>query len=105
MPSQLAQDLSPFYVMEVLERAKHLESAGKDIVHFEVGEPDFETPKEICETAIASLKKGETKYTSSLGLNELRESVAGNYNNNYGLNISHNNVVVTSGSSPALTSF
>ena len=55
MPSNLVQKLSPFYVMEVLEHAKKLESGGRDIVHFEVGEPDFATPREICEAAIQNL--------------------------------------------------
>ncbi len=76
MPSILVENLSPFYVMEVLEHAKKLESEGRDIIHFEVGEPDFITPGEICESAIESIKSGETKYTESLGNPELRETIA-----------------------------
>ena len=102
MPSKLVQQLSPFYVMEVLEHAKKLESGGRDIVHFEVGEPDFVTPAEICETAIQSIKSGETKYTESLGIPELRETIAGSYNGKYGRDIPPGNIVVTSGSSPAI---
>ncbi len=102
MPSKLVQQLSPFYVMEVLEHAKKLESGGRDIVHFEVGEPDFATPREICEAAIQSVNKGETKYTESLGIPELREKIAGSYNEKYSRNIPMGNVVVTSGSSPAI---
>ena len=102
MPSILVENLSPFYVMEVLEHAKKLESEGRDIIHFEVGEPDFVTPGEICESAIESIKSGETKYTESLGIPELRETIAKNYNKNYGQNIPYSNVVVSSGSSPAI---
>ncbi len=102
MPSILVENLSPFYVMEVLEQAKKLESEGRDIIHFEVGEPDFVTPGEICESAIESIKSGETKYTESLGIPELRETIAKNYNKNYGQNIPYSNVVVSSGSSPAI---
>jgi len=102
MPSILVENLSPFYVMEVLEQAKKLESEGRDIIHFEVGEPDFITPGEICESAIESIKSGETKYTESLGIPELRETIAKNYNKKYGQNITYSNVVVSSGSSPAI---
>lgn len=102
MPSILVENLSPFYVMEVLEHAKKLENEGRDIIHFEVGEPDFITPGEICESAIESIKSGETKYTESLGIPELRETIAKNYNKNYGQNIPYSNVVVSSGSSPAI---
>ena len=102
MPSKLVENLSPFYVMEVLEHAKKLESEGRDIVHFEVGEPDFGTPAEICESAIESINRGETKYTSSVGIQDLREIIAHNYNKKYTQNITSENIVVTSGSSPAI---
>ena len=102
MPSTLVENLSPFYVMEVLEHAKKLESEGRDIIHFEVGEPDFITPGEICESAIKSINSGDTKYTESLGIPELRETIANNYNKKYGQNIPYSNVVVSSGSSPAI---
>ena len=102
MPSKLVDQLSPFYVMEVLEHAKKLESEGRDIVHFEVGEPDFATPPQICEAAIESIRRGETKYTVSVGIPELRDKIANSYNEKYGLEISSDRVVVTSGSSPAI---
>ena len=102
MPSELVEQLSPFYVMEVLERAKKLEAEGRDIVHFEVGEPDFITHDEICEAAIESIKRGETKYTESTGIPELRSAIADNYNYAYKQSISSENIIVTLGSSPAL---
>ncbi|MGI9534302.1 MAG: pyridoxal phosphate-dependent aminotransferase [Thermodesulfobacteriota bacterium] len=102
MPSKLVEQLSPFYVMEVLEHAKKLESEGRSIVHFEVGEPDFITHEEICDAAIESIKRGETKYTESTGIPELRNTIAKNYNETYKQNISSDNIIITLGSSPAL---
>lgn len=102
MPSELAKHLSPFYVMEVLERAKRFEREGKDIIHFEVGEPDFPTHDDICSAAVESIRRGETKYTESTGISELRGAVVSSYNDAYGQNVSPENVIVTLGSSPAL---
>ncbi len=102
MPSKLAKHLSPFYVMEVLERAKRLEREGKDIIHFEVGEPDFATHDDICSAAIESIKRGETKYTESVGISELRDAIVSSYKGAYGRSIGPENVIVTLGSSPAL---
>ena len=102
MPSRLSDELSPFYVMEVLERAKEIESSGESVIHFEVGEPDFPTPDVIANEAIKSIKDGDTKYTHSLGIPELREAVSENYKSSYGVNIDPELVVVTMGSSPAL---
>ena len=88
--------------MEVLERAQELERAGRNIVHLEVGEPDFPTPAHICEAASKALLAGETKYTHSLGLLSLREAIAENYNKKFGLDISIDRVIVTSGTSAAM---
>lgn len=102
MISELVKDISPFYVMDILEEAKRLESDGKDIYHFEVGEPDFKTPDEICNAAIKSIDNGFTKYSSSLGINELRQSIADDYKKSYGVDLSYERIIVTMGSSPAL---
>ncbi len=102
MPSKLSEDLAPFYVMDVLERAKEIESQGESVIHFEIGEPDLPTPKIICDEAIEAIRIGDTKYTHSLGIPELREAVAQDYREKYGVEISPDRVVVTSGSSPAL---
>jgi aspartate aminotransferase len=88
--------------MEVLERAQDLERAGKSIIHLEIGEPDFPTAPHICEAALQALKAGETKYTHSLGLPQLREAVAEYYNRKFSLDLSPQQVIVTSGTSPAL---
>jgi aspartate/methionine/tyrosine aminotransferase len=97
-----SEKIPPFHVMEVLERAKELERAGKSIIHLEIGEPDFPTAPHICEAAFNALKAGETKYTHSLGLPELREAVAQYYNQKFSLEINSGQVVITSGTSPAL---
>ena len=102
MPSKLSEEISPFYVMDVLERAKEIEALGKSVIHFEVGEPDFPTPDVISEEAIRSIKEGDTKYTHSLGIRELREAISENYQSKYGVNIDSGRVIVTMGSSPAL---
>lgn len=102
MPSKLSEELAPFYVMDVLERAKEIESQGKRVVHFEIGESDLATPGVVCDEAIDAIRRGDTKYTQSLGILELRCAVAEDYKERYGVNISPDRVVVTSGSSPAL---
>ncbi len=88
--------------MEVLERAQELERSGRNIIHLEVGEPDFPTPSHICEAAGRALQAGETKYTHSLGLLELREAIVETYNEKFGLELDAGQVIVTSGTSPAL---
>jgi aspartate/methionine/tyrosine aminotransferase len=102
MPSKLSEGLSPFYVMDVLERAKEIESQGKSVVHFEIGESDLSTPDIICDEAIDAIRRGDTKYTHSLGILELRCAVAQDYREKYGVDIPPERVIVTSGSSPAL---
>ena len=102
MISDLVKNIEPFYVMDILERAKELENEGRDIVHFEVGEPDFNTPQEICSAAVQWIEKGYTKYTSSLGIDELRQSVAEDYSRTYGVDVGYERVIITIGSSPAL---
>ena len=102
MISDLVKNIEPFYVMDILERAKRLEDEGREVIHFEVGEPDFNTPDEICSAAAKWIEKGYTKYTSSLGIDELRQSVAEDYSRTYGIEVGHERVIITIGSSPAL---
>ncbi|MBN2420566.1 MAG: pyridoxal phosphate-dependent aminotransferase [Deltaproteobacteria bacterium] len=100
--SSRSRDITPFIVMDVLERAKELEKEGREIIHLEVGEPDFPTPLPISEAAIDAIKREETHYTHSLGLLELREAICEHYFKKYRVNITPDRVVVTSGTSPAL---
>ncbi|NPV90505.1 MAG: pyridoxal phosphate-dependent aminotransferase [Firmicutes bacterium] len=100
--SERSKGISPFIVMDVLERAKYLESAGESVVHLEIGEPDFPTPEPVKEAAIKALTDGDTHYTSSLGKLELREAIAEYYYRKYKVSISPEQVIVTSGTSPAM---
>lgn len=97
-----SDDIPPFLVMDVLERAMDLSRSGQEIIHLEVGEPDFDTPANIVEAGIQSLRDGRTHYTPSVGILELRRAVAQQYQLNYGVTVDPQTVVVTSGSSPAI---
>lgn len=100
--SKKSEDIPPFYVMEVLESAQALEAQGRHIIHLEVGEPDFPTPPHICEAACAAIGRGATKYTHSQGLLSLREAIVESYRQKFGVDLSPNQVIVTTGTSPAL---
>lgn len=97
-----AAAISPFHVMDILAQAKQLQSQGRDIIHMEVGEPDFDTPEPIVEAGIKALEAGKTHYTPALGLPELREAIANWYQDYYQLDISPERIVVTPGASGAL---
>lgn len=97
-----AREIEPFRVMDILAQARALEAQGRDIVHMEIGEPDFPTPAPIIAAGIEALKAGYTHYTPALGLPQLRESIAAFYATRYGVSISPKRVVVTPGSSGAL---
>lgn len=97
-----AQEITPFLVMDILERAQQLERQGRRIIHLEVGQPDFDTPAVINEAAIAALQRGETQYTHSMGLLHLREAIAAHYQEKYGVSLSPEQIIVTSGTSPAM---
>lgn len=94
--------MTPFMVMEVLERAKTLEKQGIDVVHLEVGEPDFDLPKAVAAAAREALDERRTHYTHSLGDIDLRNAIAAFYQREYQVAIDPDCVLVTSGSSPAL---
>ncbi len=100
--SSRAKDVPPFIVMDVLERAQALQAQGRDIIHLEVGEPDFDTPQVIKQAAIKAMEDGHTHYTHSLGLLELREAIAAHYNKRYGVNVDPGRIMVTSGTSPGM---
>ncbi|MEK6663634.1 MAG: pyridoxal phosphate-dependent aminotransferase [Pseudomonadota bacterium] len=100
--SARALEIEPFRVMDILAQARALEAQGRDIVHMEIGEPDFPTPAPIITAGIEALKAGHTHYTPALGLPQLREAIAAFYATRYGVTISPSRVVVTPGSSGAL---
>jgi len=102
MISKKAQEIPPFIVMDVLEKAQELERKGEHIIHLEVGEPDFDTPECINEAGYRAICAGKTHYTHSMGLIELREAIADDYWNKYRVKISPEQVLVASGTSPAM---
>ncbi len=87
---------------EVLSKAKALERQGKSIVHLEIGEPDFDTPKHIVEAAVDALREGWTHYSPSAGLPELREAIADSVSRTRGVTVSPEEVVVVPGGKPIL---
>ena len=102
MLAKRTKDLTSFIVMDVLEKACELEANGANVIHLEVGEPDFDTPACVNEAACKALADGHTHYTHSLGLLQLREAIAAYYYRRYGVMVDPDQVVVTSGSSPAI---
>jgi aspartate/methionine/tyrosine aminotransferase len=95
------QGISPFYVMELLDRAKQLEAQGKDVIHMEIGEPDFITPQTVIDAGVKHLLSGEVKYTPAAGLPELREKIATFYKQRYGVSVAKERILVTPGASGA----
>lgn len=87
---------------EVLAKAKALEKQGKDIVHLEIGEPDFDTPKNIKEAASKALNAGYTHYGPSAGMPELRETIAQYISKTRGIDVKPDEVVVTPGAKPIM---
>jgi aspartate/methionine/tyrosine aminotransferase len=102
MISKRAESITPFIVMEVLERAREMEAQGIDIIHLEVGEPDFDIPHAVKAATRSALDEGLTHYTHSLGDPGLREAIAQHYRDTYGVSVKPDQVVVTSGTSPAM---
>jgi len=102
MIARRAEEITPFLVMDVLERAHALEHEGIDVIHLEVGEPDFDTPQCVKDAACKAIEEGHTHYTHSLGNLELREAICGYYFKTYDVSVSPDQVVITSGTSPAM---
>jgi len=101
-PARRLADIEPFHVVELLTRARQLESEGRDIIHMEVGEPDFPTPEPISRAAVAAIQGGKTLYTQALGLPELRAAISGFYRERYGVSVSPSRIAITNGASGAL---
>jgi aspartate/methionine/tyrosine aminotransferase len=100
-PARRLSAIDPFYVMDVLARARALEAQGRSVVHMEIGEPDFPTAPQIIEAGIAALRHGRTHYTQAVGMPELRDAISGYYP--AALRPAADRVVVTPGASGALT--
>ena len=101
-PAARMHDISPFHVMELMGRAKALEQQGHDIVHMEVGEPDFPTSAPVIAAAQAQLASGNVFYTHALGLSELRSAISDYYRSRYDADVPAERIVITTGASGAL---
>jgi len=97
-----AMQIPPFIVMDVMEKAAEMERRGIDVVHMEVGEPDFDTPSCIVEAGYRAMREGRTHYTHSMGVLQLREAICEHYHERYGVEVSPERVIVTAGTSPGL---
>jgi aspartate/methionine/tyrosine aminotransferase len=100
--SKRSENIPSFIVMDVLDRAVEMQRGGADVVHMEVGEPDFPSPAKVVEAGIEALRKGATHYTHSMGLPALREAIARHYDRKYGVEVDPGCILVTMGSSPAM---
>jgi aspartate/methionine/tyrosine aminotransferase len=100
--SSRADRVRPFYVMDLLARAKQLEAEGRSVLHLEVGEPDFPTPQPVIEAGIRALRALLTHYTPALGLPELRRAIGDYYNKKFNIVIEPRRIIVTTGASGAL---
>lgn len=96
------QDIQPFFVMDLLARARELEAQGRSIIHMEIGEPDFPTPLPIIEAGRQSLADEKTHYTPALGLPELRKKIAEYYRAEFDVEINPRRIIITPGASGAL---
>jgi len=102
MISKKAREVKPFIVMDVMARAEELERAGESMVHLEVGEPDFDTPAVVSRAAVEALNESRTHYTHAMGLLELREEICAYYQREYGVAVTPDRVMVTTGTSPGM---
>lgn len=100
--SARSRAIEPFHVMALLARANELQAAGHDVIHLEIGEPDFTTAAPIVQAGQAALSAGHTRYTAARGLPQLREAIAGFYASRYRLNIDPDRILITPGGSGAL---
>lgn len=94
--------IAPFEVMEIQTLARRIESQGRDVIHLEIGEPDFPTPKPVVEAAKRALDEKAMAYTRSTGIAPLRAAIAKFYKDRYRVDVPIERVVVTAGSSAAL---
>ncbi len=94
--------IAPFEVMEIQTLARRIESQGRDVIHLEIGEPDFPTPRPVVEAAKRALDEKPMAYTRSTGIALLRAAIARFYAERYRVEVPIERVVVTAGSSAAL---
>ncbi len=104
-PLKLAERMSRLgteTAFEVLVKARALEAQGKSIIHLEIGEPDFDTPANIVDSAVGALRQGWTHYGPSPGLPQLRQAIAAHISRSRGIQVAAEEVVVVPGGKPVM---
>ncbi len=96
------QRLGTETAFEVLAKAKALEASGKEVIHLEIGEPDFDTPKHIVDAAVEALRAGQTHYSPAAGIPQLRKAIAEEVGRRRGVQVDPAHVVVTPGAKPIM---
>lgn len=102
VPSERTKEITPFIVMEIMEKIRDMEAKGIHVIHLEVGEPDFNSPKCVKDAVLEGFERNETHYTHSLGDIRLRDAICDYYKESYGVDITPNRIIITSGTSPAM---
>ena len=100
--SKKAAAVKPSSTLAITAKAKELKAQGKDVVGFGAGEPDFNTPENICEAAIKAIKDGFTKYTPASGTNELKEAISKKFKEFNGLDYDTDQIVISNGGKHSL---
>ena len=95
-------EIQPFQVLEIWNRAKHMEAQGKHIVQMQIGEPDFTAPEPVIAACTEALRRNPIHYTSALGMPLLREAISHHYRERYRLDVAASRIAVTAGASGAL---
>ena len=95
--------IDPFHVMELTKYAGKLQSEGRSIIHLSIGEPDFTAPAPVIKALHAAADTGRTQYTEAAGIAPLREAIARDYHDHWGVDVDPNRILVTAGASAALT--
>lgn len=96
------QKIEPFHVMDLLAKAQSMQAQGRDVIHLEVGEPDFDSPPGVINAGIAALQAGQTHYTGATGLPQLKVAIANFYLSRYGKTVNPDQIIITPGASGAL---
>ncbi len=96
------EKITPFIVMDILEKIHKMEASGIDVVHMEIGEPDFNVPSCVSQMSIEAFSRNETCYTHSLGDIRLRDAISLYHRQTYGTIVDPGQILVTSGTSPAM---
>ena len=99
---ECTQSLQTESAFKVLAQAQQMERQGKDIIHLEIGQPDFPTPEHVCDAAVEAIREGKTGYGPAPGLPELREAIAAAASARRGIPFETNNVIICPGGKPII---